>query len=175
MNKNKNKKEKPQPRGNITNNFYAPVGQYIEHIEHNHFGMTPEGEFQFGDANKETTKVRLFPEMPTSEQICKAIRESIKEGLWWSNRAWAVVYRVWQMKGYMGGFSQFVKEEKTWKIDTGFECNYDAIQKPINSGVLAGNPENWNKQGAPAQAVFLANALLMELDKNKDNQSSVSS
>lgn len=168
------KKNKNSKRGNITNNFYAPIGQYIDHVEHNHFGMTPEGEFQFGN-DKETVKENLFPKMPTSAQICKAIRVSLKEGLWWSNRAWAVVYRVWQMKGYMGGFSQFVKEEKTWKIDTGFECNYDAIQKPINSGVLAGPPENWKKQGAPAQAVLLADVLLTDLEKNDDNQTSVSS
>ena len=31
MNKNKNKQ--PQPRGNTTNNFYAPIGQYIEHVD----------------------------------------------------------------------------------------------------------------------------------------------
>ena len=31
MNKNKNKQ--PRQRGNTTNNFYAPVGQYIEHVD----------------------------------------------------------------------------------------------------------------------------------------------
>ena len=104
--------------------------------------------------------------LPSKEQMCAAITETVKQGLWWSSRSWAVVYRVYQMKGYLSGFTQFVREASTWPVKTGFECNYDALQKPISSGVLTGNPERWEAQGGPRQAVKLAVALMEILDKS---------
>lgn len=100
------------------------------------------------------------PETLHSEEMIRAIKETVKQGLWWSNRSWAVVYRVWQMKGYMQGFSQFINEVKEWGLDIGFECNYDAVQKPITSGVLVGTTDRWIANCAQPQAVNLANALL---------------
>lgn len=147
---------------NIVNNFYAPIGQYIEHVEHNHFGMDSEGNFQFGGADGKAAQ-QLFPDLPTREQMAAAVAATYRQGLWWSNRSWAVVYRVYQMKGYMGGFTQFANEVKNWKVKTGFECNYDAIQKPVTSGMLSGHPDQWEKQGAQKQAVALAKALLDQL------------
>ena len=99
--------------------------------------------------------------------MSQAVVATVKQGLWWSNRSWAVVYRVYQMKGYMGGFSQFIRDVESWPVKTGFECNYDAVQKPITSGVLLGNPENWEAQGAPKQASLLAYALLEKLENMK--------
>ena len=34
-----------------------------------------------------------------SEKMKQAVLITCQQGLWWSSRAWAVVYRVWQMKG----------------------------------------------------------------------------
>ena len=104
--------------------------------------------------------------MPTKEQMCAAINETVKQGLWWSNRSWAVVYRVYQMKGYMKGFSQFVREVETWDVKMAFECNYDALQKPISGGTLLGSPDKWEAQGAPPQAVKLPQALIAILEKS---------
>ena len=53
-------------------------------------------------------------------------------------------------------------------MKTGFECNYDAIQKPISSGVLAGNTDQWEANGAQKQAVKLADALLELFEELKD-------
>ena len=159
---------KKKPKGSTTQNFfYGPVGQYIEHVEHNHFGMDSEGNFQFDGEKSEKMMKKLFPDLPDSEQMSQAVVATVKQGLWWSNRSWAVVYRVYQMKGYMGGFSHFIRDVENWPVKTGFECNYDAVQKPITSGVLLGNPENWEAQGAPKQASLLAYALLEELENMK--------
>ena len=98
--------------------------------------------------------------------MCAAIIETVKQGLWWSNRSWAVVYRVYQMKGYLNGFSQFVREVSTWPVKTGFECNYDALQKPISGGMFSGSPEKWEANGAPRQAVNLAKALMVLLEES---------
>ena len=161
-----NKEEKKPRNGGIQNFFYGPIGQYIEHVEQINFGMDKDGNFRFGDAKGEDVQKKLFPDLPTKEEMCKAIAETVTRGLWWSSRSWAVVFRVYQMKGYMSGFTQFVREVNTWPVETGYKCNYDALQKPITSGVLSGNPDGWAANGAQQQAVKLAHALLDLLDKN---------
>ena len=146
--------------GNVT--FQGPMFD-IHDNEHVHIGVDGLGKGlstsveQYGESADD--------DLPTKEEMQKAIAETVKRGLWWSSRSWAVVYRVYQMKGYMNGFTQFAREVKTWSVKTGFECNYDAIQKPITKGVLAGNPEEWVAKGAQKQAVNLANALLDLLNK----------
>ena len=160
--------EQKQQHVGVQNNFYGPVGQYIEHVEHNHFGMGGDGSFQFGDASSEDVQRKLFPDLPTREEMAQAVNETIRQGLWWSNRSWAVVYRVYQLKGYIGGFTTFVREVETWGVKTGFDCNYDAIQKSVTNGKLAGQPDKWEAQGAQKQAVKLAKALLEILDKKKE-------
>ena len=111
-----------------------------------------------------------FPELPTDEEMNVAVVETVKQGLWWSSRSWAVVYRVYQIKGYMKGFTQFVRDVESWKVKTGFECNYDAVQKPISSGIYAGTPDKWATNGAQKQAISLANTLLDLLDKTNKKQ-----
>lgn len=105
-------------------------------------------------------------ELPTREALIQAVAATEKEGLWWSSRSWAVVYRVYQMKGYKGSISEFVREVKAWELKTDHECNYDAVQKPMASGVLSGAPDRWKANGAQGQAVKLAEALLKELGEN---------
>jgi hypothetical protein len=141
--------------------FNAPIGQYIEHVENNYFGNDP------------IDQQKAFPQLPSEEQMKQAVTKTMLQGLWWSSRSWAVVYRVYQMKGYMHSFAHFVREVKDWEIDTGYECNYDAIQKPISTGVYSGMPDNWEAQGAQKQAVKLALALLEILD-NQSEESKIS-
>jgi hypothetical protein len=133
--------------------FNAPIGHYIERIENNYFGHEP------------IDQQKLFPQLPSQEQMKEAVTATMTQGLWWSSRSWAVVYRVYQMKGYVSSFAQFEREVKEWGIDTSYECNYDAIQKPISMGIYSGLPEHWEQQGAQKQAVKLANTLLEILDK----------
>ena len=95
----------------------------------------------------------------------RAVEKTMAQGYWWASTAWAVVYRVYQMKGYGGGFSQFVKEVATWPRTRQWEmeCNFDAVQKPVSSGRLSGMPETWRANGAQEQATKLAFALMEEL------------
>ena len=151
----------------IVNNFYGPVGQYIEHVEHNHFGMSADGGFQFDGDNSEVAQRKLFPDLPTAAEMQMAVAETVRQGLWWSNRSWAVVYRVYQMKGYMQGISTFVREVAAWKMHKTYECNYDAVQKPIAHGLLIGQPEKWLENGAPKQAAARAFAMLEILEKKQ--------
>jgi len=102
---------------------------------------------------------------PLPETMARAVEKTMAQGYWWASTAWAVVYRVYQMKGYGGGFSQFVKEVATWPRTRQWEmeCNFDAVQKPVSSGRLSGMPETWRANGAQEQATKLAFALMEEL------------
>ena len=98
-------------------------------------------------------------EPPSAQVLCEAIMETKKKGLWWSGRAWAVVYSIYHSMGYDNGYSQFAREANSWKLNTGYECTYDAVQKLFSSGKLAGDPDNWEANGAPSEAVSLGKAL----------------
>lgn len=102
-------------------------------------------------------------EKPLRERMKQAVAAAFREGLCWSSRAWAVVYRVYQMKGYQGGYRDFVREVAEWGLKSDYKCNYDAVQKPVTQGILDGTPDKWKSQGAQGQAAKLAYALLKEL------------
>lgn len=121
-------------------------------------------QFMNGKEKKEDV-LNAIENVPTSQQMQQAVAATVKNGMWWSSRCWAVVYRVYQIKGYVHNYTYFINEVKSWKVKTGYDCNYDAIQKPMVSGIYVGNPERWEKNGAQKQAVRLADALMEELDK----------
>jgi len=143
-----------------------PGGINIQHVEHLHQADLLDRLGIELEVKKKGESEQTDAAFPTKEQMCAAINETVKQGLWWSNRSWAVVYRVYQMKGYLNGFSQFVREVSTWSVKTGFECNYDALQKPISGGLFTGNPEKWEANGAPRQAVNLAKELMALLEES---------
>ena len=158
---------KPQSGGTTNNYFYGPIGQYIEHVEHNHFGMDTDGTMTAGAKgdSREALQQKLFPDLPPQQVMTRAVAETLMEGYWWSNRSWAIVYRCYQMKGYLGGISNFVKEVGRWDIQTSWVCNYDAVQKPIAEGTIVGPLEKWEANGAQRQAVVLAAALLEKIER----------
>ena len=144
----------PRITKTVTNNFNAPIMHYYEYVENNYANGSPDkGEMQ-----------ESFEGLPTAEQMKQAVLATMKQGYWGSSRGWAVVYRVYQMKGYCKSYAQFAREVEEWGIETTFLCNYDAIQKPIATGMLSGLPEKWEAQGAQGQLVKLANALINELN-----------
>ena len=132
----------------------------IHDNQHIHFNVSKD----FSEKNTEEPS-----EVPTKDHMIQAIKATVKQGMWWSSRSWAVVYRVYQMKGYVRNYTIFVNEVKSWKVETGFECTYDAIQKPIACGMYVGNPEKWENNGASKQAVKFAYALMEELESLMKN------
>lgn len=133
-------------------NFNAPVGQFIEnyysHNEKNAFDNQPSME------------------VPLMEQLHQAVEKTMQEGYWWANTGWAVVYRIYQMKGYNNSIRQFVREVGTWNwnIDLKHPCSYDCIQKPISTGKLIGRIEKWKENGVKEYAVVLGNMLINLLE-----------
>ena len=104
---------------------------------------------------------------PLPETMARAVEKTMAQGYWWASTAWAVVYRVYQMKGYTGGIRQFVREveEWPWQRKPEYECTYDAVCKPIRSGKLTGMPDGWVMNGASSQYANLGQELLNEFQK----------
>lgn len=147
--------------GKITNYYEAPVTYnapvYNNEVRQN--ATTTAGKAQQTGQGTEQCGV------PSPMEMQAAVEETIRQGLWWSNRSWSVAYRVYQMKGYQQSISQFVRDVAEWNVAKGFECNYDAVQKPIAQGLLIGDPKKWVDNGAQKQAPALAEAMLNLLDK----------
>ena len=152
--------ERPS-NGGITINYYNSVGQRIDSVTTQNFS-----------SDKWLKKSYHEPidgvQAPAPETMVRAIEKTSSSGLWYASTSWAVVYRVYQIKGYEKGFSQFVRDVYTWPFTKKlpYECNYDAIQKPITSGKLCGMPESWRDNGAHEQMVKLGMALMEELGKS---------
>ena len=98
---------------------------------------------------------------PSPEAMARAVERTMAQGYWWASTAWAVVYRVYQMKGYSSGIRQFVREveEWPWQKKPIFPCNYDSVQKPIVGGKLMRTIDKWKDDGAMEQMQKLGQAL----------------
>lgn len=148
--------------GNITINYYNSVGQRIDSVTTQNFSS--DKWFKTSYHSPVETAQR-----PAPEAVVRAVEKTASNGLWYASTSWAVVYRVCQIKGYKKGFSQFVRDVSTWPFtkQLPFECNFDAIQKPMTSGKLDGMPDSWRSQRAHEQMVRLGRALLDELEKEE--------
>jgi hypothetical protein len=106
--------------------------------------------------------------MPTAEQMTRAVEATLKAGLWWGNTAWSVVFRVMQMMGYKGSITQFIgiAENLALGKDFPYKCNMDAISKPLRNGKISRDLERWQEDGAPKKYIILASSLKEELEKD---------
>ena len=134
--------------------YVASGGQHVE--TQINIGAHPN------EGSEEPTSVT-----PPPEAMARAVERTMAQGYWWASTAWAVVYRVYQMKGYTGGIRQFVREVKEWpwQRKPEYECTYDAVCKPIRSGKLTGMPDGWVMNGASSQYANLGQELLNEFQK----------
>lgn len=131
----------------------GPIGTYIEHVDKLYLS-----------GNVDNTPKH---QIPTPEQMCKIVEKMMEDGLWYAGRAWAVVYRLYQIWGYQGNHRDFVKEVANWpfKRHQPTDCNEDAIGKPLRSGKYLDSPSTWLAKGAPYDAVKLGLAIEAELNK----------
>jgi len=150
----------------ITNNFNAPVGQHIDHVDRIDFRMDGDGNFSFGHVD-EMGMVKNKPsnastDIPTAARMAEAVEKTIRDGYWWGNTAWCVVFRVMQMMGYKGSQTDFVREVDKWPFSYAiqYKCNIDSVGKPLRKGTMVRDVEYWQQDGAQPQYVRLANELM---------------
>ena len=104
-------------------------------------------------------------ELPAPEAMVWAVEKTIKDGHWWGNVSWSVVYRIYQMKGYQGTVSQFVRDVSRWPftMHIRYDCNDDAVGKPIRTGKISRSLDKWAEDGASSQFIILGEALMKAL------------
>ena len=83
--------EQEKKRGdiNITNNYYAPIGQHIDHVDTVNFTMDGDGTFHFGQVEKmesgrwkmENVKCPEVPERLKAEEAKEVMEDLVNEGL----------------------------------------------------------------------------------------------
>ena len=131
--------------------YVASGGQHVDTIQSQNIYT-----YKRQNTSEETTSV-----IPPPEVMARAVERTMAQGFWWASTAWAVVYRVYQMKGYSGGIRQFVREveEWPWQKKPIFLCNYDSVQKPIVGGKLMRTIDKWKDDGAMEQMQKLGQAL----------------
>ena len=111
------------------------------------------------------TEGKANDEVPSPETMVRAVEKTISDGHWWGNVSWSVVYRIYQIKGYRGTISQFVRDVSHWPftIQIRFDCNDDAVGKPIRTGKISRSLDKWAEDGASQQFIILGEALMNAL------------
>ena len=124
-------------------------------------GQHVETQINIGAHPNEGSEKETKDNIPPPEAMARAVERTMAQGYWWASTAWAVVYRLYQMKGYTGGIRQFVREveEWPWQKKPIFPCNYDSVQKPIVGGKLMRTIDKWKDDGAMEQMQKLGQAL----------------
>ena len=124
-------------------------------------GQHVETQINIGAHPNEGSEKETKDNIPPPEAMARAVERTMAQGYWWASTAWAVVYRIYQMKGYSGGIRQFVREveEWPWQKALAFPCTYDSVQKPIVGGKLMRTIDKWKDDGAMEQMQKLGQAL----------------
>ena len=140
---------------------YINQGSKIEVVYVASGGQHVETQINIGAHPNEGSEKETKDNIPPPEAMTRAVERTMAQGYWWASTAWAVVYRVYQMKGYTGGIRQFVREveEWPWQKKPIFPCNYDSVQKPIVGGKLMRTIDKWKDDGAMEQMQKLGQAL----------------
>ena len=145
--------------GSIEINIYKSGSQHVDKVDNQYFIEEKWSKPPIVTENKTAATV------PPPEVMVKAVEKVIEKGHWWANLSWSVVYRIYQMKGYKGSISQFVREVAGWSFTklVKWDCNDDAVGKPIRSGKISRELSKWVEDGAPMQFYLLGEALMKEL------------
>lgn len=126
---------------------YAPGSQYVD--KQFNIGAyprpLPKGKGVDSTATASHPALHKGGDLPAPEAMVWAVEKTIKDGHWWGNVSWSVVYRIYQMKGYQGTVSQFVRDVSQWPftMQIRYDCNDDAVGKPIRTGKISRSLDKW--------------------------------
>ena len=138
---------------NITNNFNAPIGQHIDHVDTVNLQMDGDGQFHFGMVEKVNDNLN-----DNGEELIKAwVRDS--QSYLSGNAAYAVLYCFMRdCCDYAGNVTQF--ENVIEKMDCDFKRNYSCTPGTI-SNAFRNNPymhmkiDRWKENGAKERVLRL--------------------
>ena len=126
----------------ITNNFNAPIGQHIDHVDTINFRMDGDGTFHFG-------MVENVKEEPRKTDVDRLVRAATRcQSYFWAASAYAVVYGVCRdCFGYAGSMSQFERD---------FSCTAGTLSGAFrNNDFLQYHVDRWREKGAKERVLKL--------------------
>ena len=146
---------------NITNNFNAPIGQHIDHVDTINFRMDGDGQFHFGMVEK----VKMEKKEISDEQLARAIENC--QALFWGNSAYAVVFCICRDEYMMGSNkSSFEKmvEQLPYKKERDHKCPTGTIANAFNNNPIFGEDiMDWESFNPLPRIIKLRDELLKEL------------
>lgn len=145
---------------NITNNFNAPIGQHIDHVDNIYFSMDGDGTFHFGNVGAVKTKPQEF----SAERLARAI-ENCQE-YFWGNAAYAVVFCVcrdpYQMKMRKSDFETMI-EGLPYNMKRSHTCPAGTIANAFSDNPIYNDPiSEWDHK-ASKRIIKLRDELMREL------------
>lgn len=151
--------EHQQPGGSNIINIYASGSQHIDN-QYVFDGKVLAKSFNTNQRERESKS-----EIPPLEAMAWVVEKTMSDGHWWGNISWSVVYRIYQMKGYQGSVSQFVRDVSQWPftMPIRYDCNDDAVSKPIRTGKMSRSLDKWAEDGASSQFIILGKELMKAL------------
>ena len=177
MGKKKKEQEKPVTV-HITNHnkFEKGVGAFITNLNHLTLVMDAEGNMKMDlgalgigpqtTAEQEDEAVGHDESdgrerLPTDKQMAIVCEQTLKEGLWWGNTPWSVVYRIYCIKGYKGTIADFIDDVQRWPFKKPFakKCNRYSVEKPLRRAKIMGPIEKWRADGASEREIKLGERL----------------
>jgi len=150
----------------ITNNFNAPIGQHIDHVDTINFRMDGDGTFHFGMVDcveKPKPKQEL-----SSEQLARAIENC--QQYFWGNSAYAVVFCIcrddYKMPPNMSAFERKL-ESLPYKRKRDYVCKTGTITNAFSdNNIYHSHIDKWKEEGADERQIKLRDELRKELAKN---------
>ena len=145
----------------ITNNFNAPIGQHIDHVDTINFRMDGNGQFHFGmveNVNKEKKELNY-------ELLARAIENC--QRYFWGNSAYAVVFCIcrdeYKMPPNKTAFEEMV-EGLPYKKNRDRKCPTGTIANAFSDNPIYNEHHSeWENFNAAPRVIKLRDELKKEL------------
>lgn len=146
---------------NITNNFYAPIGQKIDHVDTINFRMDGDGTFHFGEVGSVEKQQGVLDR----ERLARAIENS--QDCFWANSSYAVLYCICRddfgKDMAQTAFESFV-QNLPYKKKLDYICTSGTIANAmINNNFYRSRVDKWEKMCVPSRVLKLLEKLRKEL------------
>lgn len=158
MDKEKEKKSEI----NITNNYFAPIGQHIDHVDTINFRMDGDGTFHFGSVGEMNMEKKNLDK----EKLALAIENC--QGIFWGNSAYAVVFCVcrdgFKMNASKSAFERMI-EMLPYKKKREFTCTPGTLANAFSDNPFYNNKmDKWDDMNVMERVIKLRDELIKQLE-----------
>ncbi|MBR6032994.1 MAG: hypothetical protein IKP36_13730 [Bacteroidaceae bacterium] len=147
----------------ITNNFNAPIGQHIDHVDTINFRMDGDGTFHFGMVNSICTEKTANDggKRVDSESLSRALKGC--KAFIWGNAAYGVVFCVcrdlYHLANNASNFERLLAE-------AGIEIPDGTINNAMNRNPwMKLHIDKWEQQGVMERVLKLRDSFSQEMEK----------